>query len=210
MPSTIDATLDALLRPFESVLNRNVGASTPARELLQQLAGRAFAIEAGAAPGPVIRVRIAADAAGLRVHASDEPADATVSGTPLSLLAMLRGDPTSRLQGGTVSIRGDAEVAKGFERLLQHAHPDLEEELARFVGDGPAYHAARLARGVLQWGRQAADSFARNVGEYLQEEGRDVPARAELEHFLGGVDRLREDVDRAEARLKLLEARLGA
>jgi ubiquinone biosynthesis protein UbiJ len=208
MPSTIDATLDALLRPFESVLNRNVGASTPARELLQQLAGRAFAIEAGAAPGPVIRVRIAADSTGLRVHASDEPADATVSGTPLSLLAMLRGDPTSRLQGGTVSIRGDAEVAKGFERLLQHARPDLEEELARFVGDGPAYHAARLARGVLQWGRQAADSFARNVGEYLQEEGRDVPARAELEHFLGGVDRLREDVDRAEARLKLLEARL--
>jgi ubiquinone biosynthesis protein UbiJ len=60
---------------------------------------------------------------------------------------------------------------------------------------------------VLQWGRQAADSLARNVGEYLQEEGRDVPARAELEHFLDAVDHLRDDVDRADARLKLLEAR---
>lgn len=204
MPSS----LDALLRPFESVLNRNVGASTPARELLQQLAGRAFAIEAGAAPGPTLRVRIAAEATGLRVTSGDEPADATVAGTPLSLLALLRDDAAGHLHGGSVTIRGDAETAQAFEQLLKHARPDLEEELARVVGDGPAYHAARVARGVLSWGRQAADSFARNVGEYLQEEGRDVPASAELEQFLEAVDRVREDVDRAEARLRLLESRL--
>ena len=202
------APLDALLRPFESVLNRNVGASTPARQLLLQLAGRSFAVEAGGAPGPTLRIRFHAEATGIRVTASDAPADATVAGTPLSLLALLRGDAQGRLQSGGATIRGDAETAKAFEQLLKHARPDLEEELARLVGDGPAYHAARLARGVLQWGRQAADSFARNVGEYLQEEGRDVPARAELEIFLEGVDRVREDVDRAEARLRLLETRL--
>ncbi len=202
------APLDALLRPFESVLNRNIGASTPARELLQQLAGRSFAVEAGGAPGPTLRIRFFVEATGVRVASSDAPADATVAGTPLSLLALLRGDAQGRLQSGGATIRGDAETAKAFEQLLKHARPDLEEELARLVGDGPAYHAARLARGVLQWGRQAADSFARNVGEYLQEEGRDVPARAELEIFLEGVDRVREDVDRAEARLRLLETRL--
>jgi ubiquinone biosynthesis protein UbiJ len=202
------APIDALLRPFESVLNRNIGASTPARELLQQLGGRSFAVEAGAAPGPTLRIRFFVEAAGVRVASSDAPADATVAGTPLSLLALLRGDAQGRLQSGGATIRGDAETAKAFEQLLKHARPDLEEELARVVGDGPAYHAARLARGVLQWGRQAADSLARNVGEYLQEEGRDVPARAELEIFLDGVDRVREDVDRAEARLRLLETRL--
>ncbi len=210
MPNTLDATFDALLRPFESVLNRNVSASTPARQKLAQLAGRSFTVEAGVPPAPVLRVRIAADETGLRVTSSDAPSDATVSGSPLSLLSLLRGDGSTPVQGAAVNIRGDAEVAKAFEQLLKHAKPDLEEELARFIGDGPAYHAARFARGMLQWGRQAADSFARNVGEYLQEEGRDVPARAELEHFLGGVDRLREDVDRAEARLKLLETRLRA
>ena len=46
-----------------------------------------------------------------------------------------------------------------------------------------------------------------NVAEYLQEEGRDVPSRTEAEEFLHGVDRLRDDVDRLEARLTLLEAR---
>jgi ubiquinone biosynthesis protein UbiJ len=203
MPST----LDPLLRPFESVLNRNVSASTPARELVKQLDGRSFAIQAGVAPGPTIRIRLAAHATGVRVTGGDEPADAAVSGSPFALLALVRGGAQKSLQGSGVAITGDADVAKGFEQLLQHARPDLEEELARVIGDGPAYHAARVARGVLQWGRQAADSLARNVGEYLQEEGRDVPARAELEHFLDAVDHLRDDVDRADARLKLLEAR---
>ena len=208
MPNTIDATLDALLRPFESTLNRNVSASTPAREKLAQLAGRSFTVEAGIPPAPVLRVRIAAETTGLKVTSSDAPADATVSGSPLSLLALLSGDGKAPLQGAGVTIRGDAETAKAFEQLLKHAKPDLEEELARFVGDGPAYHAARVARGVFDRARMAAESFAKNVGEFLQEEGRDVPARAEMDQFLGGVDRVREDVDRAEARLKLLEARL--
>jgi ubiquinone biosynthesis protein UbiJ len=202
------APLDALLRPFESLLNRNVAASTPARALLAELAGRAFALEIGAAPGPVVRLRLAAEATGLTVTTGDAPADATVSGTPFALLALLRGDAQGRLASAGASIRGDAETAKAFEQLLRHARPDLEEELARVLGDGPAHHVARLARGVFDWGRQAADSLARNVGEYLQEEGREVPARAELAHFLDGVDRVREDVDRAEARLAILEARL--
>jgi ubiquinone biosynthesis protein UbiJ len=202
--------IDPLLRPFESVLNRNVAASTPARELLKQLAGRSFAVEAGAPPAPVLRIRIAAEETGLRVASADAlPADATVAGTPLSLLALLRGDAQSRLASGGASIRGDAETARAFEQLLRHARPDLEEELAGVIGDGPAYAVARFARDTLAWGRQAADSLARNVGEYLREEGRDVPAHAELEHFHAAVDRLREDVDRAEARLKLLEARLA-
>jgi ubiquinone biosynthesis protein UbiJ len=44
------------------------------------------------------------------------------------------------------------------------------------------------------------------VAEYLQEEGRDVPARIEVEEFLEGVDELRDSTDRFEARLARLEA----
>ena len=157
--------VDPLLKPFESLLNRNIAASTPARQALAGLAGRAFAIEIA---------------------------------TPIE----------GRLAGASVRIVGDAEVAGAFEKLLKHARPDLEEELARLVGDVPAHQVARAARGVVAWGKMAADSFARNVGEFLTEESRDVPPRAELEHFLAGVDRVREDADRAEARLRLLEERL--
>ena len=48
-----------------------------------------------------------------------------------------------------------------------------------------------------------------NIAEYLQEEGRDLVNRTELEEFLPGVDELRDTADRVEARLGRLEARLN-
>jgi len=47
-----------------------------------------------------------------------------------------------------------------------------------------------------------------NIAEYLQEEGRDLVNKTELEEFLRGVDELRETADRIEVRLARLEARL--
>jgi ubiquinone biosynthesis protein UbiJ len=46
-----------------------------------------------------------------------------------------------------------------------------------------------------------------NAAEYLQEESRAVPAALEAEAFYSDVERLRDDVERAEARLVRLERR---
>jgi ubiquinone biosynthesis protein UbiJ len=198
-----------LLTPFESLLNRNIAASTPARGQLAALAGRSFAIESGVPAGPSLRVRLAASTDAISLTRDDVPADATVTGTPFALLAMLarRADGQGATAG--VTIRGDAEVAQLFERLIRHARPDLEEELARVLGDVPGHFAARFARGAIAWTRAAGDSFARNIGEYLTEESRDLVPRSELEPLLDGIDRAREDVDRAEARVALLERKLA-
>jgi ubiquinone biosynthesis protein UbiJ len=66
---------------------------------------------------------------------------------------------------------------------------------------------ANFARGFLDWGRKAADSLSTNVAEYLQEEGRDVPSRVEVEEYLEAVDQLREATDRLDARLSRAESR---
>jgi ubiquinone biosynthesis protein UbiJ len=44
-----------------------------------------------------------------------------------------------------------------------------------------------------------------NIREYLQEESRDVPSRYEVDRFAASVSKLRDDVDRLEARLKRLQ-----
>jgi ubiquinone biosynthesis protein UbiJ len=75
------------------------------------------------------------------------------------------------------------------------------------VGDVAAYRLGSLARGFFSAGHRAATTFGRNVSEYLQEESRDVPPRFELDEFAQGVDRLRDDVERAAARLALIERR---
>jgi len=201
----------ALLAPFESLLNRNIAASTPARELLQGLRGRAFAVEIGAPGARLLRVRLAADELGVRLASGDEAADATVSGTPLALAALLarreRAGSGGAPRAAGVTISGDAAVAEAFEKLLRHARPDLEEELARFAGDVPAHYAGSFARAALGWLGRARTSLGRSVGEFLTEEHRDLVPRAELEAFLADVDVLRDDVARAAARLGLLERR---
>ncbi|HXQ32047.1 MAG TPA: SCP2 sterol-binding domain-containing protein [Steroidobacteraceae bacterium] len=197
-----------LLAPFESLVNRTIAASTPAREILKTLAGKAFAIEfATPLGGPMFRLRLVALESSLAVGSGGEPADATVSGTPLALAALLAGGPQGRASVPGITIAGEAEVAQAFEELFRHARPDLEEELARLVGDAPAHYAGRAVRAALSWAGRARDSLARSVGEYLTEESRDLVARAELDVLLGGIDRIREDLDRAEARLGLLERR---
>ena len=199
-----------LARPFEALLNRHIDASTPARELLATLEGRAFALEVEGAPGrPLLRLRLAATGDCLTVTTGEGAVDATVRGTPFALAALAGGRREGRTSASGVAIDGDAEIAQAFEKLLGLARPDLEAEFARLVGEMPAHYAARTAAGVLDWGRRAARSLLRSSGEYLTEEGRDLVPRAELEAFHGGVDAIREGVDRAEARLQLIEARLG-
>ena len=135
-------------------------------------------------------------------------ADATLAGTPLALLALVGPGAEDRLRGSGIQIAGDAEIAQRFRELLQQAQPDFEEELSGIFGDLAAHQIANFARGLFDWGRKAADSLATNVAEYLQEEGRDVPTRVELDEFLESVDQLREAADRAEARLGHAESRV--
>jgi ubiquinone biosynthesis protein UbiJ len=199
---------EALFQPIESLLNRNVAGSTRARELVARLEGRS--LEVRATPTPLaIRFCVSDGRVSVSGGGGDEP-DAVIEGTPLSLATLAGPQPEDRLRRGEVRISGDAETAQSFQKLFKAARPDFEEELSRLVGDPVAHHVAQAARSVFDFGRRAAETFARNMGEYLTEESRDLPARPEVEAWVGQVDRLREDVDRLEARLALLERRRGA
>lgn len=188
-----------LLLPFERILNRNIAGSSRARALLAELVGRSLELRFAATP---LKIRISASTDSLAVApAGEDPADAVIEGTPLSFLRLASGDAAKSIRTGGMDVKGDAEVAEGFRRLLNAARPDLEEELSRFTGDAAAHYTARFAREAAEFGRRAADIFARNVSEYLTEESRDVPTRLEAEEFIEGVDRLREAVDRLEARV---------
>ena len=193
----------ALLRPLESILNRNIAGSARARGLLAQIAGHSFELRLAATP---LTLRFVADAERIAlVTESETAADAVIEGTPFALARLAIGDPAQSIRAGGAQLSGDAEVAQGFQKLFAAAQPDFEEELSRLTGDVAAHHLANLARGALDFGRRARDTFALNVAEYLTEESRDVPARSEVEEFLSGVDRLREATDRLDARIASIE-----
>ena len=191
-----------LLDQLAGLLNRNVAMSTQAQALAQRLEGRSLAVHVEGLP---LRVLASIDSGQFTLStAADETADATVSGTPLSLLSLIGTDARVRLRSSPVTINGDAEIAEGFQELLRAARPELEEELSRHIGDVAAHQVGNVLRGLTGWGRNAAATFAANVGEYLQEEGRDLVTRTEMDEFLREVDEQRESADRLEARVAQL------
>jgi len=197
-----------LLERLEAILNRNVAGSRRAQALARQLDGRVMSLTVEGTPFAFF---FRADGGRLAITARhDDPADASLSGTPISLLSLAGPRAEGALRSGGVRIEGDAEIAQKFRELLAQAQPDFEEELARVLGDVAARRVANVARGFLDWGRKAAGSFTGSVVEYLQEEGRDLPTQVEVDEFLEGVDRLRDDAERLEARLARLEAGLAA
>jgi ubiquinone biosynthesis accessory factor UbiJ len=200
-----------LLTPLESVLNRNIAASSAARAACNRLAGKTLAMHVTGAPqNTLLSFYFSCDGERMSIASnSDAPPAATLSGTPFAYIGMIGTQPESAMRSGSVRIEGDAEVAQAFRELLKAAQPDFEEELSRVVGDVAAHQVGKLARGALQFGKRVADTFAQNVSEYLQEESRDVVTRVEADEFVESVDQIRDAVDRAEARLTLLERAAG-
>jgi ubiquinone biosynthesis accessory factor UbiJ len=192
-----------LLSPLQSLLNRTLADSTTATTLCRKLEGRVLAVNV---TGLNLAIFCRSDGQKLTLSTtSDGKADATISGSPLALLGLVTKAPESQIRSGVVRIEGDAEAAQNFQSLLKAARPDLEEELSRLVGDVAAYQIGSLARGALNFGQKATRTFGQNLTEYLQEESRDLPTRLEVNEFTAGVDRIRDDVERAEAKLALIE-----
>jgi len=199
--------LETLLRPLTALLNRQIQAKTPARELCAELEDRVFAIRVKdtalamyviVGPGEIF----------LASEYSDDP-DVVISGSLLSLarLAGPKGDETIR--DGAVDLTGDEQLALQFQNMLRYGRPDLEEELSGVVGDVVAHTVGEFARSVGRWGKETRSTLRQNVSEYLQEESRTVPSRYETDVFRQQVESLRDDVARFEARLKRFEAECG-
>ena len=195
-----------LTEAIENLLNRNLGQSPRARECCAALKGRRLRI--------VVRdlgLQIGFESLGdtLRISRQAEGEfHAEVAGSPINLLALAGPQRERLLKSGAVQVSGEVELLQQYRDLALLLRPDLEDELARLIGDSPAHRLAGLARAALAFGRRSADTAVRNTAEYFAHETGDLVPRAEAEEFLAEVDRLREDADRAAARLDALLARL--
>ena len=137
--------VSAVFSRLAALLNRNVEQSNRARTAAERLEGRVLSLALEGTPLTLFfrvaegRISIDTQHAGV--------ADASLSGTPLSLLSMVGPGAEERLRESGIRIAGDAEVAQRFRELLEHAQPDFEEELSRVIGDVAAHQFANLARG---------------------------------------------------------------
>ena len=199
MPATA-----AWLASAEALINRSIDASTQAGALARRLEGTSLQVDIEG----VMRLRASAHHGRLALLSGDDSAaDAAISGSVTALWQLFKGGANPQPGRLAAQVRGNAEIANLYRELFLLARPDPEEELSRWVGDVPARHLSRFAQRALQLARHARRTAGENIAEYLQEEGRDLVNKTELDEFLRGVDRVRETADRIEARLERLEAR---
>jgi ubiquinone biosynthesis protein UbiJ len=188
----------------EHELNRLVGESTAAQDLLEGLSGTSFAVHV---EGLGLTAVLHAEGQRLRVGTSAEGATATLRATPLDLVKLARAEGVSGVKRTQANFSGDLQVAERYSQLLKLARPDVEDEVAKWIGDVPAHALGEFTRGAGAWLARAAGALRMNTAEYLQEESRAMPAPLEAEAFYADVERLRDDVERTAARLARLERR---
>lgn len=212
MPATA-----AWLASAEALLNRGIDGSTQAAVLARRLEGTALQVDIEG----ITRIRATVAGGRLALMSGEDSgaalaaADATISGSPPALWQLVTGAANRRSRtpaavGRAAQIRGDGEIANLYREMFSLARPDPEEELSRWIGDFPARRLSQFARRLYEATLRARRTAGENIAEYLQEEGRDLVNRTELEEFLRGVDELRETADRIEVRLGRLEQRLGS
>lgn len=138
---------------------------------------------------------------------SDGQSDALVTGTPLALLRFLT--PAASAPAADIQVTGDQQLVEEFRQLLQELEPDWEAELAQHLGDVIAHEAGRRLRQGFRWGQQTHRTLLANLAEYVTEESRLLPPRAELEaRLLEPLPQLEESLNELEQRIQQLERRL--
>jgi ubiquinone biosynthesis protein UbiJ len=214
-----------LVETFQRLLNERIAQSTAAQSRLDSLQGRRFRI---VVVGPDIELLLAAERQGLRLEAgaagtpglaagspqsgaspgdtaaADRP-DATLRASPFDLLALIRAERLSDLKRTEARIEGNLHTAEAFSELLRQIRPELEAELAGWIGDIAAHELASGIGRLTGWGRRAAQALEQDLAEYLKEEQPVLAPPVRVRAFGDEVERLRDDVERAARRLELLE-----
>ena len=195
-----------LLAGLEVAINRCLAMDSASLARFGELSGKVIAVELR---GLDLTLTLAPHGGGIQLlqDFAGTP-DTVISGTPLALVRVGIAGDRAALFSGEAEIHGDVPLGQRFEALLRGIDIDWEEQLSQLVGDVAAHQVGNLVRDTLAWGAKSADTLRRDVGEYLQEESRQLPRPAEVQIFLAGVDMLRDDIARLEARIRRLQDRI--
>lgn len=195
----------SLTHNLEAAINRYLRLDPEIDTRMQALSGRCIGLDLR---GLDLRLYVFPGRQGIRLldRIDGEP-DTVLRGTPLGMARLgLGGSGEKTLFSGDVEIHGDVETGQLFKSILDEMEIDWEEQLSHFTGDVIAHQLGNMARHTRKMFKQARTTLEQDIGEYLQEELRLLPARIETANFSTDVNMLRMSVDRLEARVRRLQA----
>jgi len=203
MPNDFLQIKPLLIAALETAINAYLAMDQHADEYLEPMAGKVLAIHITSF-NETLYLCPAHQRLQLLEHYEGE-ADATLSGSLSALGLMgLSATPMRSLFKGEVKMSGDTLLAQKFQRLFEKLDFNVEAKLARYTNQRFAQNLIGFFRGGRDWSEHTLTSFRLNLEEFLQEETRELPAKAEAEIIFQEIDACRSDVDRIEARIDRL------
>ena len=192
---------------MQAAFNHCLGFDSLSRGNFAKLQGKVIAIEL---TGLGVKVFLLPSEDQVAIRANHEgEADVTLSGTPFAFARMgMADDSADSIFQGDVQLSGDTALGSRFGEIIKELDIDWEEMASKVMGDVMAHKLGNTVRSGIALGRENFASSQQTLAEYLQEELRQLPVKEEVDDFLNDVDKLRNDVERAEARLKRLLSKI--
>ena len=206
--TAIDPALrTAAIAAMEVAVNRALALDGAGRARLGELAGDVFHLNC---TQPEIDVYLIPDAGGIRLAGMhDGPVTTAIHGSARDFAELATAeDAAASLINGNIELTGDSGPLLALQRIIAGLNLDWEAPLVETLGDVVGHQLAEGFRGLFGWGRQASSSVTRQLEEFIHEEARLAPPRREVEDFYQDVAELNDRVDRLQARIRRLAARL--
>ena len=192
---------------LEAAINRALSLDPAVAKRLGELEGHVFHL-ACTAPAIDLYLAPAADAVRLKSF-HDGEVTTSIRGTARDFADLATADDAAAaLINGNIELIGDSAPLMALQRIVSSLELDWEAPLVNALGDVAGHQLAEALRGLFSWGRMAQSSLLRQVEEFIHEEARLSPPAAELEDFYEDVALLRQRVERMQAKLRRLAARL--
>jgi len=120
------------------------------------------------------------------------------------LPAILRRGDTDEITA-LLHIQGEAGLAQVVSELARGLRWDIEDDLARVVGDVAAVRLVSVARGLGRSAQRSTQRMAENIGEFLVEENPQVLGRIAFEQWRERLAALQQRLGSLEGRAQRLE-----
>ena len=180
--------------------NHVLGQQGWTRQRLQAFAGQRVRFEFGAFALPLL---IAGDG---RLVADTGAGDGAAPTVTLTLPpdAPLRALTDRASLFAAAHIAGSAELAETLAFVFRHLDWDVEDDVARVVGDIAAHRLVAGGQRFVRWHQQQATNLALNLAEYFTEERPAIARRADVADFCAQSAALPDELAALEARIARL------
>ena len=204
------ALLSAALAGAERALNQTIALTPTSHQELEALSGTLLGIDITSLDLTLFIDMISGTEIALLAHCERRP-DAFVRGTVEDFAALVASDdPAATLINSGIELEGSSTKLITLQQIVSKMDVDWEAPLVDALGDVMGHQLAQALRAMLRWSESARASLKRQLSEYLLEEGKLTPPKAELEHFYDSVQSLSLRVERAQSQVAKLLARAAS